>query len=191
MDIQVALKERRTIRFFQQEPVPDTDLADLLDAARMASCGGNMQKLRYQVIRERALVERVFAQTAWAGLVQPKRNPEWGKTAPLHFIAVLGPAAGGTTCYADAGAAIQSMQLLAFAKGLGCCWLGAIKRDKLQEILEISADQQVLYLLAVGYPAEAPIAEDVPASASVAYYLDEQQRLHVPKICPDDLAIWK
>lgn len=191
MDIQMALKERRTVRFFQQEPVPDQDLAELLDAARVASCGGNKQRLRYQVVRDRKLAERVFAQTAWAALVQPRRNPQWGSTAPLHFIAVLAPVNGGSVCHADAGAAIQSMQLLAFAKGLGCCWLGAIQRDKLQEILEVPADMQVLYLLAVGYPAEAPVSEDVPAEAPLAYYLDEQQRLHVPKIHRDELAIWK
>lgn len=191
MDIHTALQKRRTVRVFQQEPVPDHDLADLLDAARMASCGGNKQRLRYQVIRDRGLAERVFAQTAWAALVQPKRNPQWGSTAPLHFIAVLAPVNGGTLCHADAGAAIQSMQLLAFAKGLGCCWLGAIRRDRLQEILEVPAEMQVLYLLAVGYPAEAPAAEDVPADAPLAYYLDEQGRLHVPKIRRDDLAIWK
>ena len=35
-------------------------------------------------------------------------------------------------------------------------------------------------VIALGYPDEEPVAEDC-ASDSIKYYLDDQDRLHVPK----------
>jgi len=191
MNIQEALKNRRTVRLYQQKNVPDSDLADMIDAARVTSCASNLQQLRYIVIRDAKLVKEIFPLTAWANLVQPRRTPEWGITAPRCFIAVIASATANQVIYADAGAAIQSMQLMAWSKGLGCCWLGSIQRDQLKTLLELPHDKQVLYLVAVGYPAEKPVSEDVPADKSVFYYLDDQKCLRVPKIRLEDVATWR
>lgn len=184
------VKERRTIRFFEQKPVPEEVLRHMIDGARVTSCAGNMQQLRYVVVTTPDTAEQVFAQTAWAAMVRPKRNPEWGKNAATAYIAVLGPSDAAPIIHADAGAAIQSMQLIAEANGLGSCWLGAIQREPLRKILQVSPAQQVMYLLAVGYPAEKPTSEDVPAGASLRYYLDDQDVLHVPKLALTDVARW-
>ncbi len=191
MEVKEALKERRTVRLFQQKNVTDSDLSDMIDAARVTSCASNLQQLRYIVIRDSKLVKDIFPLTAWANLVRPSRTPEWGISAPRCFIAVIASATANQVIYADAGAAIQSMQLMAWSKGLGSCWLGSIQRDKLKILLKLPDDKQVLYLVAVGYPDEKPIAEDVQEGKSVFYYLDEQQRLHIPKIRMEDVAIWR
>ncbi|MDD4097527.1 MAG: nitroreductase family protein [Lentisphaeria bacterium] len=191
MDALQALTERRTIRLFQPRHVADADLAAIINCARVTSCASNLQPLRYVVIRTAELLNRVLAETAWARLVAPQRTPEPGKTAPAAFIAILAPADAKPITYADAGAAIQSMQTAAWSLGLGCCWLGAIQRQNLHQILRLADDRQVLFLLAVGYPAEQPTSEDVPANASIAYYLDDDKRLHVPKIRLEDLVDWR
>ena len=141
----MELLERRTIRFFRQEPVPEADLRKMLDAARRASCGANAQILRYMVIRDPELVEKVFYCTAYAGKVKPRRSPVWGVNAPLTFIALLAP------------------------EGL-----------------------QVRYLLAVGYPAELyPVQDEIGPDGNPDYYLDAEDRLHVPKYTVDALTEWK
>ena len=81
--------QRRTIRFFEQRPVPESAFRQLIDAARRASCGANTQQLRYQVIRDPELVAAIFPFTAYAARVKPGRDPIPGKTAPPAFIAVL------------------------------------------------------------------------------------------------------
>ncbi|HQL09163.1 MAG: hypothetical protein GX617_16600 [Lentisphaerae bacterium] len=184
------IKDRRTIRFYEQKAVPEEVLRQMIDGARVTSCAGNMQQLRYVVAASADMAEKVFAQTAWGAMVRPKRNPEWGKNAAMAYIAVLGPSDAAPMVHADAGAAIQSMQLVAQANGLGCCWLGAIQREPLRKLLQVSPSQQVMYLLAVGYPAEKPASEDVPAGASLRYYLDDQDVIHVPKLAPADVARW-
>lgn len=189
MEFEQALKQRRTIRFYEQKAVSRDDVRDLLEAARVTSSAGNLQKLRYVVVQEPQLAEALFKETAYAALVKPRRNPVWGVTAPQTFIVVNCPAPVGPMNYADAGAAIQSMQLAATAKGLGCCWLGAINKPNIHKLLDLAETTEVLFVLAVGYPAESPVMET--ATSGVAYYLDEANTLHVPKLPVDAVTQWR
>ena len=190
MNILEALKARRTIRLFKQVGVPSEDIRDMLDAARQTSCACNGQLLRYIVVKSSDDVKKVFEQTAWAGLVKPRRTPVWGVSAPAAFIAVIGPTDANSMTYADAGAAIQSMQIAAYEKGLGCCWLGAINREKLHGLLGLQEKQEVFFLLAVGVPAEQPVSEDISDPKDVKYYLDDNNQLHVPKLTVDAITRW-
>ena len=190
MTILEALKARRTIRLFKQASVSSDDLRDMLDAARQTSCACNGQLLRYVVVKSSDDVKNVFEQTAWAGLVKPRRTPVWGVSAPAAFIAVVGPKDANSMTYADAGAAIQSMQIAAYEKGLGCCWLGAINREKLHGLLGLQEKQEVFFLLAVGVPAEQPVSEDISDPKDVKYYLDDSNQLHVPKLTVDAITKW-
>lgn len=193
MELFEALSGRRSVRRFRQLAVPEPALRKMIDMARRGSCGGNRQLLRYIVVRTPETVRNLFEQTAWAALVKPRRTPRWGKDAPLCFIAVTAPAAnaGIPIVHADAGCAIQSMQLAAFAQQLGCCWIGAFNQTEAARILELPPERAVLYLLAVGFPAEEPVFEEAPVPEMVKYYLDDEDRLHVPKLRIDDVAQWR
>ena len=50
------------------------------------------------------------------------------------------------------------MSLAAIAEGLGTCWIGAFKEDKVKEILGIPEKIRVVVMLTLGYPAELPAA---------------------------------
>lgn len=189
MDFSGLSPARRTIRRFEQKMVPDSELYHLIDMARYASCGSNKQLLRYTVVRDREKVRQIFETTRWAGLVAPRRNPQWGKDAPLCFIAVTIPADAPQIVLADAGAAIQSIQLAAWERGIGCCWFASFDPDKVRQIIALDKSRKVLYLVAAGYPAEAPVGEDAK-NGDVAYYLDDEDILHVPKLPVDELCTW-
>jgi len=191
MEFSAVVKGRRTIRRFKQIPVQKSELRVMLDAARLSSSAGNMQPLRYIVIQEPELVSGVFENTACGGLVKPRRNPEPGKTAPLTFIAVVGPRDGSNLMHTDAGAAIQSMILAAYSIGIGCCWIGAFKRENVDKILNLPENRSVIYLVAVGYPDESPVQEDISAGMSEKYYLDDNDVLHVPKFSVDAITDWR
>ena len=191
MEFSAVVKGRRTIRRFKQIPVPEADLRVMINAARLSPSGGNAQPLRYIVIREPKLVSAIFENTAWGGLVKPRRNPEPGKTAPLTFIAVVGPRDNSNILHADAGAAIQNMALAAYSVGVGCCWIGAFKRENVDLILNLPETSSVIYLVAVGYPDESPVQEDVDAGMSEKYYLDDNDVLHVPKFSVDAITEWR
>jgi len=191
MEFSAVVKGRRTIRRFKQIPVPEANLRAMINAARLSPSGGNAQPLRYIVIREPKLVSAIFENTAWGGLVKPRRNPEPGKTAPLTFIAVVGPRDNSNILHADAGAAIQNMALAAYSVGVGCCWIGAFKRENVDLILNLPETSSVIYLVAVGYPDESPVQEDIDAGMSEKYYLDDNDVLHVPKFSVDAITEWR
>ena len=91
----------------------------------------------------------------------------------------------------DCGAAIQTIQLAAWGKGIGCCWLGSIDRKEIHTLLELPSDTAILYLIALGYAAEKPVSEDIDDPGKVIYYLDDQDLLHVPKLSVKSLTVWK
>lgn len=188
MNILDLMRERRTIRLFQQRPVSDAEIRTILDCARFASCAANMQRLRYAVVRTPELVKAVFDTAAWGAMVRPRRTPEWGRTAPPCFVAVISPADAPPVLEADAGAAIQTIEYAAWELGLGCCWIGSFDRERCRRLLELPEERSILYLVALGRPAESPVAEE--ASGSVRYYLDDADVLHVPKYSVDDLTTW-
>ena len=138
-------------------------------------------------------VNEIFAHTAWAGSVTPRRTPVAGVNSPTAFIVVLGKKeeAEQPLLQTDCGAAIQTIQLAAWERGIGCCWLGAIDRGAIHTLLELPEESAILYMVALGYAGEKPVSEDVDSPDGVTYYLDENDLLHVPKLSVEALTVWK
>ena len=184
MNYSDLLRKRRTIRFYRQMPVAEEHLLKMISAACHAPSAANNQVLRYTVVRNPDLVQAVFYHTKYAGRVTPKRSPEWGVNAPTAFIAlsaVKNTPALSPMVYADAGAAVMSMAFQAVEEKLGTCWIGAFNAKEVTKILEIDKSEELIYLLAVGHPAENPVEDRITAGEGVAYYVDEYNTLHVPK----------
>ena len=181
MDIWEAIKKRRSVRRFRQEEISREILLELIEAARCAPSAANRQPLEFVVVDSEELRAEVFAQLAWAGYVQPRRDPPAGKH-PVSYIIVLVNKERALANFGpvDAAAAIENTLLAAQGQGIGSCWLGSIKRDKLREILEIPDKYDIDSVIALGYPDEKPVMEDCK-DESIEYYLDDEDVLHVPK----------
>jgi nitroreductase len=181
MDVWEAIKKRRSIRRFRQKEISTEILLELIEAARCAPSAANRQPLGFIIVDSEELRAEIFAQLAWAGYVQPRRDPPADKR-PVAYIIVLvnkervlanlGPV--------DAAAAIENILLAAQGQGIGSCWLGSIKREKLREILEIPDTYEIDSVIALGHPDEQPVMEDCTGE-SIEYYLDDKDVLHVPK----------
>ncbi len=59
MELINVIKERRSIRRFKQDAVPDEMIRELLDAARLAPSGGNCQPWRFIVIKSPSCKEHL------------------------------------------------------------------------------------------------------------------------------------
>lgn len=188
MEFDKLVRLRRTIRFYQNKKVPVSAMMKLIDIARFAPSGSNKQPLRYIIVDNDDIANQIFNVTKYAGLITPKRSPEWGINAPRNFIAVTSPAGASVV---DAAAAIQNILLGAANDGLGCCWIGAFNKPEAKKILSLGDETELHFLVAVGYPAEEPVYDDVNAGDSVAYYLDDNNCLHVPKIKTEDIVTVK
>ena len=184
MDLFEAIKTRRSVRRFKRRPLDRAVLTVLLEAARCAPSASNRQPLEYIVVDEPAVVRKVFEQLAWGALVRPRRNPPKGGE-PAAYIVVLVNEDVAVKGFGsvDAAAAIVNILLAAQAKGIGSCWLASVQREKMQQILQIPAKLEINSVVALGYPDEQPIMEDAKddSAEAVRYYLDDADRLHVPK----------
>lgn len=189
MELKDLLK-RRTIRKFDQKPLDQADILAMIEAARCASCASNRQRLRYIAVLSPEKVAAILPHTFYAALVKPRRVPVPGVTSPTAFIAVTATEAPSSHLYADAGAAIQSIEFAAWERGIGCCWLGSFIPEKVAPILGFPDPGRIVYLIALGYPAETPVSENIPADGDAKYYLDGQDRLHVPKFTAEALLQW-
>lgn len=178
MNVYDAIVSRRTIRKFSQEPLQHYDLVKLIDCARLAPYGANLQPLKFMIIDDAKLLKEIYQFTKWAGYLdwEPAENER-----PTAYIAVLNDTTikptANTEC--DSGAAVMSMILEAQELGIASCWLGALKRDEIKKLLKLDDKLDVTYLLALGYPAQE--GDTFRMQDNAKYYFDEEGNVFVPK----------
>ena len=174
-----AICQRRTVRRFTQKVIPFSVLEKLVNCARLAPSGANIQPCEYIVVDNTDLVQKIFPCLRWAGYIAPAGNPPDGER-PTAYIVVLvdlhRKKKGGEV---DAAAAIQNILLCAWEEKIGTCWLGSIERKQISRLLGIPHHYRLDSVVALGYPNEQPIIED--ATGSIKYWKDGQGVLHVPK----------
>lgn len=179
MNTYETILNRRSIRCFKQTILSYQVLEKLVNAARYAPSAANLQPCEFIIIDDKEIVDNIFPTLKWAAYIAPEGNPPEGKR-PIAYIVVLinkdkRPEGG----IEDAASAVENILLTACKEGLGSCWLGSIDRDKIREILEIPHRCSVEFVVALGYPDENPVTEEM--KDSLKYYKDEGGTLHVPK----------
>jgi nitroreductase len=179
MSLYDLILSRRTIRQFKPDTVPRTSLEKMVNAARLAPSGANRQPLEFVVVDGLDIKDRLFPHLKWAGYINPRGNPRKGQE-PAAYIVVLANSTVRAKGYEwDAGAAIEHIILTAWEMGIGSCWIASIDREEVRGILQIPESRKIDSVVALGYPAESPVAEELVDS--VEYWQDEEERLHVPK----------
>lgn len=179
METMEAIRKRRTIRRFLQKPIPIDILKELVDAARLAPSGGNLQPWEFLVVDDRSLLESVFSTLAWAAYLGPEGKPKEGEKPVAYIVVLHNKKMKSFTPQADFGAAIENILIAAVDRGIGSCWIGSVQKDKLAEILNIPSDYSIEYVIALGYPAEQALVEQ--EKGSLRYWRDKDGIHHVPK----------
>jgi nitroreductase len=181
------ITSRRTIRKYAQKDVPREVLLECVDAARLSPSGANRQPLKYIVVNDHELMREVFSTLRWAGYL-PGYQPREHEMPRAYIVITLDKSISENLGH-DAGIAAMSISMVAYDEGLGSCILGAVNREKLKEILKVPASLDVVLVVALGYPAESPVADKVK-NGDVKYWLDENRVLHVPKRSLDEVVKW-
>ena len=141
MEIMELLKSRRTYRRFEQKPVEDNIVNDILTAARYASSAANRQPLSYVVVRSPEIVKQVFDCTKWAGYFPDDSGRPKSGEEPVMFIGIVENLSINRNADTDAGLAICNMTLAAWSHGVGSCIIGACDRTKLSWLFHLTEDQ--------------------------------------------------
>ena len=181
------ITDRRAIRKYTQKNVPEEILLKCVNAARLSPSSTNRQPLKYVIVNDQELLKVVFSTLSWAGYL-PEYQPS-EEEMPRAYIVILLDKNIRQNCGHDAGIAAMSISMVAYDEGLGSCILGAVDREKLRGILNVPDDLDVVLVVALGYPNEDPIADEI-RDGDIKYWLDENGVLHVPKRDLKDIVKW-
>jgi len=154
MSILEAIQKRQSIRKYLEDPIPEQALLRVLEAARLAPSGKNLQPWKFIVVKDKALREELARASAGQFFMA---------RAPLIIVACGFP----DNCYArmgrymkswpvDVAIALEHLILQAQEEGLGTCWIGSFEEQEVKSILKIPEEVKVLALTPLGFPAERP-----------------------------------
>ena len=127
---------RRTIRRFLQKKIPNAILEKLINAARLAPSGSNLQPCEYIIVDDSKYVEQTYQCVQWAGYIAPQGNPPEGERPVCYIIVLVNEEQKKMSGDVDAAAAIENMILTAWECGIGSCWMGSVNRDKIRKLFE-------------------------------------------------------
>ncbi|HOU26092.1 MAG TPA: nitroreductase family protein, partial [Candidatus Cloacimonas sp.] len=89
----------------------------------------------------------------------------------------------------DTGIAAQTILLTAVDNGLGGCLLASVDKDAVHKIFLLPDNMDIVLVIALGYPAETVVIEDVTDQDKIEYWRDENTVHHVPKRKLSDLIL--
>ncbi len=175
-------RRRRMVRDYAPEEVPHEAVINILDAARWAPSGYNLQPWQFIVVDDAAqkakligVVEHEAARAMQRGF--NVRVPGYLQNVPVFIAVVADPgmkqklpphrkgASADKIYLSSVSAAIQNMHLAAAAQGLGTVWFTVSSEEEtqceLRMALGVPEGFEIPYLIPVGYPTK-PVADPAP-----------------------------
>ena len=154
MKVLDVIQKRRSVRKYKEDPIPEKALMRVLEAARLAPSGKNIQPWKFIIVKDKVLKEK---------LAQASAGQFFMAEAPIIIVGCGFP----DNCYAHMGRymkswsvdvtiALEHLILQAQEEGLGTCWIGSFEEEEVKAILNIPENVKVLALTPLGYPDEIP-----------------------------------
>lgn len=173
-DFLELLKSRRSIRKFEDRPVSDEVLHQVMEAVRWSQSWANTQCWEVIDVVDPELRSRL-QQTMGKGnpatktiTSAPKLLVLVGKKEASGYYKGMITTKFGDWLLFDLGIACQDLCLAAHALGLGTVVVGLFDQDKAAEICGVPEGYELVAMVPMGYPAQEPKA---PKRKEVAEFL--------------------
>ncbi|MBA3031432.1 MAG: nitroreductase family protein [Desulfobacteraceae bacterium] len=173
MDFSELLVKRRSIRNFEDKPVPLEVIQDIINDSIKAPNAGNMQLWRFVIVNDKEWMKKISDACKQSILKGIEDNPDSGfkiyetqmknpdfnvfYNAPALVYVVGSPKA--PTLSVDTGLLAAYFMLSATTRGLGTVFVaqGAeLKDPKMLETLGIPENSKIYAPIALGYPVSIP-----------------------------------
>ncbi len=165
MTAKECITGRRSIRQFKDQPVSHELLAEIVETASYAPSWKNTQIVRYIAVEGETKQKLAQCTSSYA------KNGSIMENAPIVIaVAIIKGRCGferdgsfttdrgDSWQMFDAGVASEAFCLSAYEKGLGSVIMGIFDRKEAAELLEIPENMDLVTLIPIGYPDEAPAA---------------------------------
>jgi len=154
MTVLDVIQKRRSTRKYKSHEVPEDVFLRVMEAARLAPSGKNLQPWHFVIVKDQNLKEQLAVASAHQSFIAG---------APMIIVACAFP----ENSYAkmgrymkswpvDVAVAVDHLMLQAEEEGLGTCWIGSFREDEVKSVLDVPEDVRVLALTPLGYPDEEP-----------------------------------
>jgi len=146
-----AIRARRNVRSFDDQPIAEADLHRILEAGWRSPSASNRQEWHFVVVTDRSRLKELSLLWAYAGHVA---------TSAATVVLVL-PEPGNDRDHLlnqyDLGQATMLMMLSAADLGIGSGHASIAEKDECRRLLGIPGSFDPAYFLAFGYPADRPL----------------------------------
>lgn len=162
MDLLKAIQERRSVRKYRTDPVPDEILGEILEAARRSPSWANTQVCRFIVVSDSSVKEGL------QDCLGPT-NPARAAIIQAPVVICVAAKKGVSGCYRgtpttnkgdwfmfDAGIAMEHIVLAAWNFGLGTVHVGSFDAKQAEAVLKIPEGYCIAEMAPMGYFDETP-----------------------------------
>jgi len=157
MGVKEAIEKRKSIRKFKTREVPDKIIKEVIDAARRAPSGHNLQPWHFVVVKSKKKLLRFKEQGVF--------NQEEMYKAPVVIVCCTDKESYSTRSIKEhevnmplinLSLASAFLVLRATELGLGTCLVAWVDKEKIKKILDIPESKVIPYIIVMGYPDEKP-----------------------------------
>lgn len=167
MNAKECLETRRSIRNYQNTPIPTEVLYEITETAKFAPSWKNTQIARYHVVTNPKLKEIIAKECVCGFTFNTNTLLQAPAIVILSYVTKrcgyerdgsFSTSKGDRWEMFNAGIAAQTFCLAAHERGVGTCIMGIFDDKKIADLLKLPQDQIVAAVIAAGYPAKIPEA---------------------------------
>ena len=186
MQLEHAIRKRRAVRQFSDQPVTRPAIERLIDAALQAPSAVNKQPWFFTVVRDAKLLDQIssHAKKHLLALIAageaPQEfhsilsDPQFHILYHAPVLIVISTLSEDIWAKEDAALAAQNLMLSAYADGLGTCWVGFAQRwletKDGRRAIGVPDYYQPVAPIIVGHPKGA--VPDVPRNSPIIHWID-------------------
>ncbi|MBO0791713.1 MAG: nitroreductase family protein [Ktedonobacteraceae bacterium] len=142
MEVFDAVHTVLAVRQFQEKPIPESIVHQIVEAGHLTASSRNGQPWHFLVVQDREMLRQLGALVSTGPYIAQ---------APLAIVVGM---EHSPFAVSDASRAIQSMILTAWAQGIGSNWTGFANLKQVNPVLGIPAEIEILAIIPFGYPAK-------------------------------------
>jgi nitroreductase len=145
MNVSDAIRLKRAVRKFTEQPLSEETILAILNAGRRAQSAKNMQPWHFIAMTDKALLKQLSECGTWAGHL----------AGAALGVAIITPHPDTRfSVMFDAGQAAAYMQLAAWEMGIGSCLATIYETEQARQLLGFPEELHIRIAISFGYPAD-------------------------------------